>query len=62
MHINGVLKCIVWTNKVRTFLMIDNQCVWVREPLCHNRIWSFFEEDKKRRITLIFINKSYTLQ
>ena len=39
MHINGVLKCIVWTNKIRTFLMIDNQYVWVKEPRCHNRIW-----------------------
>ena len=25
MHINGVLKCIVWTNKVRTFLSLDYQ-------------------------------------
>ena len=25
MHINGVLKCIVWTNKVRNFLSLDYQ-------------------------------------
>ena len=25
MHINGVLKCIVWTNKVRTFIILVTQ-------------------------------------
>ena len=37
MHINGVLKCIVWTNKVRTFLMLDNQHLPIEETQSHFR-------------------------
>lgn len=49
MHINGVLKCIVWTNKVRTFLSLDYQ------------VFLDFIKRKKRQLAKLFmrVHRSY---